>query len=172
MAGKDAGYVKACRRQAITVIGKGEVASRWCRPATACASRRTAGSRSSSSKAERTFHSQKRPGNSRPFRSCGPILTANIADDQRWPSIVQAMNDFPGGNMATDTWLRRGTRRDACAWRPRRCRRAPRRSSMSAAPTATRFTSCSSIRRTAISRRSRRSRFPASPRRRARRRWR
>ena len=46
---KDALVREGVPAQAISVVGKGEQAC-WCRPATACASRRTAASRSSSSK--------------------------------------------------------------------------------------------------------------------------
>ena len=49
---KDALVRNGVPAQAITVIGSGEKSGCWSRPATACASRRTAASRSSSSKTD------------------------------------------------------------------------------------------------------------------------
>ena len=81
---KDALVREGVPATAIAVIGRGE-AGRWCRPPTACASRRTAASRSSSSKRS-AYRLSGRPGKCpavplaplvRPLPPCGrPALSA------------------------------------------------------------------------------------------------
>ena len=67
---KDALVRDGVPAQAITVIGTRREPACWCRPATACASRRTAASRSSSSKTFQIQTLRERPGSARPFLFC------------------------------------------------------------------------------------------------------